>query len=310
MISGRQRYIGLGPEATFGVAVPPEVFFNGSESLTETRARLREPLVFGTRFQPAADAGRLRISGGIEGIHGRPNGIGHLLRAALGVPVTSGAAPYVHTFEPGNANFSPVAALPPYSIEVRRGPGMIQRYAGAQLNQLTLSQSRDDALVISTDWIAKGVASATEATLVHEAGQRFRFAQLSVKRDAAAYKLLEELTVTINNALETEELLDGTDEIAGTAFGDASITIAMTYTFDTPDDYDDFVANVTRPWSFQWDVGPASLELVVPKLNISEWSSPTTGPGRMNVRVSGVAEFDPVAGHNLQAILTNTQATY
>lgn len=310
MISGRQRSIGIGPEATFGTPVAPTVFFNGTESLTEERGRLREPLTFGSRFQQPADKGRLRISGGIEGIHGRPIGIGHLLRAALGAPETEGAGPYVHTFEPGNASFSDVAALPPYSISVKRGPTMIQRYAGGQLNQLTLTQSRDDALVIGTDWIAKGVTDVADTAMVQEAGQRFRFGNFSVERDGAAYKFLEQFGLTINNALETEELLDGSDEIAGTAFGDASVTVNLTATFESAADYADFRDNIARPWAFKWTLGDDSLELSLPRLNVQSWSSAITGPGRQTVAMTGVAEFDAVEGYNLQAVLTNTHESY
>lgn len=310
MISGRQRSIGLGPEATFGTPVPPIVFVNGTESLSEERGRLREPLTFGSRFQQPADAGRLRITGGIEGMHGRAIAIGHLLRAALGEPETDGAGPYTHTFEPGNANFSDVAALPPYSITVKRSPTMIQRYAGGQLNQLTLAQSRDDALVIGSSWIAKGVSNVADTEMVQETTPRFRFGQFSVERDGSPYKLLEDITFTINNALETEELLDGSDEIAGTAFGDASVTVAMTATFDSESDYVDFRDNVTRPWAFKWTAGANSLELIVPRLNVESWGSPISGPGRQTVSLNAVAEFDATEGFNLQAILINDHETY
>lgn len=310
MISGRQRSIGIGPEETFGTPVAPTIFLNGTESISEERGRLRESMVFGSRFQQPADAGRLRISGPIDGIHARPVTIGHLLRAALGEPETEGSGPYIHTFEPGNASFSAVAALPPYSITVKRSPTMIQRYSGGQLNQLTLAQSRDDALVVSTDWIAKGVAGVADTEMVREDGQRFRFGHFAVQRDGADYKFLESINLVINNALETEELLDGTDEIAGTAFGDASVNVSMTATFESEADYADFKDNVTRPWSFKWTLGASSLEIIVPRLNVANWNSATTGPGRQSIQVSGAAEFDAVAGHTLQAILTNTQATY
>src|SRR5690606_21973494 len=99
MSSGRQGSIGIGKETTWGTAVAPSVFYNATESITEERGRLRESMNFGTRSRQPADAGRLRITGAMDGMHARPEGIGHLLRAALGAPQTTGAsAPYTHEF--------------------------------------------------------------------------------------------------------------------------------------------------------------------------------------------------------------------
>lgn len=310
MASGRQGSIGLGAEATFGTAVPPTAFFNGTESITEERARLREPITFGSRALQPADAGRLRISGSLEGMHARPAGLGHLLRAALGEPETAGAGPYVHTFTPASAKFSEVAALPPYSISVRRRSGLIHRYSGGQLNSLTLNQARDAALVVTSSWIAKGVSEVADTEMVQETAPRFRFGQFTVERDGEPFDLLEDFSITIANNLETEELLDGTDEIAGTDFGDSQISLSITATFRDSLNYADFKNNTTKPWTFKWTVGADSLELIIPRFNIDSWSAPIRGPGRMTVAAGGQAEFDAVAGHGFQAILTNTQESY
>lgn len=311
MASGRQGSIGIGKESAWGTSVAPTHFFNGTESISEDRGRLREAITFGSRALQPADAGRLRISGAINGMHARPVGIGHLLRAALGAPATTGTGtPYTHTFVPAATKFSAAAALPPYSITAKRG-SMIHRYSGAQLNRLSLSQPKDDALQLDTDWIAKGVADVTDTVLTQEAGQRFRFQHLSVKRDAATFDTLESLGITIENNLETEELLNGSDEISGTDFGDSAINVEMTMSFQNVADYADFKANTTRPWEFTWTLNAnTSLAIKIPRLNISAFSAPISGPGRITASVSGQGEFDAVAGHGIQVVLKNDTATY
>lgn len=311
MSSGRQGSIGLGKEVTWGTAVAPTVFYNATESITEERGRLREAMNFGTRSRQPADAGRLRISGGMDGMHARPAGIGHLLRAALGAPQTSGAsAPYTHVFTPATAKFSAEAAVPPYSVTVKRG-STIHRYAGAQLNQLTLQQARDEALALTADWIAKSVADVADTALVLETNPRFLFSHLAVERDGVAFPYVEDLTIQVLNNLETEEVLNESDEISATDFGDSEIRVDMTLTFRDAATYADFKTNATKAWAFTWTIDAnTSLAIAVPKLNLESWSAPISGPGRMTVSVGALAEFDATEGHELEITLVNAQAAY
>lgn len=312
MASGRQGSISIGKETTWGTAVPPTAFYNGTEGIQETRERLRESMTFGSRALQPGDAGRLRIAGPVSGMHARPVGIGHWLRAALGAPVTVGTgAPYTHTFVPASTKFSTEAALPPLSATVKRSASVIHRYAGCQVNRLTLAQPKDDALSMDVDLIAKSVASTTDTTIVTEAGPRFRFQQLEVKRATSVFPYLESFELAINNNLETEETLNETDQISAVDFGNSEISLALTATFRDALSYANFTANTTEAWTFEWTIAAGTkLKVSIPRLNIESWSAPISGPGRMTVSMSGQAEHDSVAGHGLQIVLTNDQATY
>jgi hypothetical protein len=310
MPAGRRGSIGLAKEVTWGTGVVPSDFVNATESIRVERGRLREAMTFGSRSRQPADAGRVRITGPINGIHARPAGVGLFLRAALGAPTTTGLGPYVHEFTPAAAQFSAEAPLPPLSFQVKRSADLIERYAGGQLNQLTLRQPKDDALVLDTDWIFKSVAEVGDAVLALPTDARFRYKQLAVLRAGVAFNYVEDLSITINNALETEETLNASDEISAVEFGDSEVGVQMTLAFRSKADYDDFVANATRAWKFTWTNGAATLEVSIPKLNIGQYSVPISGPGRMTVSVQGVAEFDSVAGHELKATLTNDTAAY
>lgn len=314
MATGRQGSIGIGKETAWGTAVAPTQFYNGTESLAEERARLREAITFGTRAMQPADAGRLSISGAISGMHARPGGLGHLLRAALGAPTTTGGpAPFTHVFKPATTKFSTEAALPPYSITVKRSasPAMIQRFAGAQLNRLTLSQPKDDALGVDTDWVAKSVADVADTTLVHDAGARFRFQHLAVLRDGTPFAFLESVSIGIENNLEVEEVLDGTDVISAVDFGDSAVNVDMVCSFRSVADYADFKANTTRPWKFTWTLDAnTSLEVMLPKLNLSSYAPNIGGAGRLTIAMAGQAEHDSVSGYGIQATLKNAVASY
>jgi hypothetical protein len=311
MASGRQGSIGIGKETSFGTGVVPTAFFNATEGISEERGRLREAMNFGTRARQPADAGRLRISGPVSGLHARPANIGHLFRAALGAPVTTGSdAPYSHVFKPVATKFSTEAALPPYSLTVKRSASVIHRYAGGQLNRLVLNQPMDGALSIDTDWIAKSVSAESDTTMALEQGNRFLFKQLAVERDSSAWNYLESLTLTIDNALEIEEVLNESDEISATDFGDSNITVAMTSSFRDALAYADFKDNDPQAWEFEWTNGSAILTIVIPQLNIETWGAPIGGPGRMSVSCQGVAEFNTSAGYEMQVTLVNATASY
>lgn len=312
MPTGRRGSIGWGEEATWGTAVAPTFFVHATESIEEERGRLREDMVFGTRSRQAADPGRLRISGAVNGIHARPAGVGHLLAAAIAPPATTGTDPFTHVYTPTVTNFSTEAALAPYSVTVKRKPGMVHRYSGGQLSRLALRQPRDDALVLDSDWMFKGSSAVSDVTMVLEDAVRFRYRHLSVQRIASPFNFVEDLTITLENGLESEETLNQSDEISAVEFGaNSNIEVEMTLTFRDEDTYNDFRNNAVQAWEFDWEIDADNkLTIAIPRLNIERWSAPISAPGRMTVRVGGVAEFDDDAGHELQATLVNAVSGY
>lgn len=311
MASGRSGSIGIGKETTWGTAVAPTVFVNATEGIAEERGRLRESMNFGTRSRQPADAGRLRIRGPISGVHARPSSLGVFLRAALGAPNTTGSGPYVHTFTPSTTKFSTTAALPPYSLTVKRQGAIIHRYDGGQLNQLTLRQPVDDALVLDTEWLCKGVTpDVSDTTLALEVGSRFRFQHLVISKAATPVNHVESVTITIDNQLDAGETLNTEDEISVVDFGDSIFTVDMTMQFTNDAEYEDFVANATAAWEFKWTNGSHILEIAFPKLNVESWSAPISAPGRMTATVRLVAEFDATATHDMQIKLTNATVSY
>jgi len=312
MATGIQGYIGIGKETDWGTAVASSTFVSATESISEERERLREPMTFGTRSTLPAVEGRTRITGGITGLHARPDLLGVFLRAALGAPVTTGSGPYEHVFEPKTAKHSALAALPPYSVTVQRG-SLRHRYGGGQLNTLTLRQPSDEALAIDTDWIFKNVADVGSAEVIAlETNRRFIFRDLAVTKGGSPFTFLEDLTLTFENQLEAEETLNGSREISSVDFNEKlQVTASMTLTFRDATTYADFKAATTSAWEFKWTSpdGPV-LTIAIPKLQLDTWGAPISGPGRMTVDVTATAEYDSSDGHEVEVTLENSTATY
>lgn len=311
MATGIQGKIGFGAQTDWAVATASTIFFNATESLEEERGRLREEFQFGSRSKPAADQGRLRITGGVEGIHVRPNYVGHMLRAAIGNPVTSGAGPYTHVFTPTAAKFSPLLALPPYTATIHKGDD-VYVHTGGQMNSFTLEQPNDEALSLDTDWIFRDVTPGGPVeTLALEAGSRFLFDHLSITRDGTPFPYVEDFSFSLENALETEEVFDQSRIISAVDFGEQStINVEMTITFRDSTVYNDFRNNTAVAWVFTWQNGPNALVIDLPRLNIESFSAPIEGPGRLTIAVTGVAEFSVASGYDCRISLTNNTATY
>jgi len=310
--TGANAKIGIGPEATWGTAVGSARWLKCQETIAEDRGRLREANPGGgTRSTMPADPGRLRITGGLQDIHVRPAAIGDLFRAAFGAPATVAGPPNVHTFQPAQAKFAAEAALPPYSATIEKGSKVFQ-YSGGQANQLELRQAKDDVLMANLDLIFKNVAAVASEVATLDNGTRFRYGHLAVTKGGVAFPYLEDLTLTVANALDTEETLNGDDVISAVDFNDQlKVTAAMTLTFRDASTYDAFAAGSTDAYVFTWTIDANNiLEITIPKLNIDSWSAPVNGPGRLTIAVQATAEYDAASGYELQAVLTNDVAAY
>jgi hypothetical protein len=310
-MNGTDGSIGIGVEGTWGTGVAPTAFFNAKENITEDRGRLRDDFTFGSRALQPADAGRLRLSGGISDMAVRPAYIGHLLKATIGQPVSVGGPNYTHTFTPQAGGVNVLHPLPPYSMTVRKGTKTL-RYTGGQCGKLELSQAKDGILKVGTDWIFRNVGVVGAPVTVLENAERFRYRHLTVRRAAVAFPFVEDLKISIDNSLATEEVFDGTDTVSAIDFdGVMKCEVGMTITFRNQDTYNDFVANNSAAWEFDWLINANTrLQINMPRLNIEKYSDPISGPGRMTISVTAMAELDSVTGYDVRAILSNNIINY
>ena len=303
--------VGIGQETTYGTAVASSRYLSmASVNITQDRQRLREDFQFGVAGTPQADNGRLRITGNIDGIHARADLLGDLLRGVLGDPVDAGSDPYTHTYTDALAKFSTAAALPPYTVNVHYNT-RIHAYDGGQLTTLTLSQARDQRLLINTGWIFKGVADISSESPTLESNTPFKFSQLTVQRNSVTFTYFEDLTITISAPLETEELLDASDEVTCTErSGPVRVEVSGTVSSKDTTLYTDFTTPTVEDWTFTWSDGTDSLAITLDRLNIEAFGEPINGAGRQTFSVTGVAEYDTSNSRSIQAVLTNSIASY
>lgn len=306
---GALGHIGMGKETAWGTGVAPSVFYPATEEINQEIARLRIEEPHASLAPLASEAGRRSVQGGLKGIPGYTDAIGHLLLAFFGQVSTSGAGPYTHVFSVAD----PVAAdhaRPPYSVQVTKG-SKTRRFVGGQLNRLGLSQSASDYLKFDADLIFKDfVDGLSPATPTFPTDAVFGFRDLAVKRGGSALPVrVEDLSLTLNNNLNPV-LGAGSDRIAAVDQGPVSVEVQMTIEFDDAAIYTDFVGDAANAYEFTWTRGGKSFTIKLYRAVIVSHSDPLSAAGRLTAVVSLAAELDPVSGGFVEATLVNNTAAY
>ena len=301
-------HIGLGKETTWGTGVPPTLFISGSKDVNIEIARMRIEGPHATPAQLKSDAGRKSVRGGMSGIPGYTDAIGHLLRALLGDPSTSGTGPYTHVFDAANGPADRKYARPPYSLQWT-ADGVTRRYVGGQLGQIVFDQRADDYLKLNLDWIFKDHQDGvTEATPTYPTDAVYGFRDLVVKRAGSALGIrVEELSVTINNNLEPVAAT-GSDTIAAVDLGIITAEAQLTLEFNDPNVYNDFINDQAQTYEFVWTKGAKSLTIKFYRAVVASHSQPIPASGRLTAVATLAAELDP-AGF-VDVTLVNDTASY
>jgi len=148
---GRQAYIKLGAETTWGVAAGSTPVDNriNSSSLSRSQERNRKTHLSssGAAFQIDSYDGS-EICGGSISMPMHFEGQGLLLQAALGSVATTGTGPYTHTF-------TPTLTIPSLTIKNQRGSGTSEEFLGCKVASMNLSCEAGGELMGNFEFIAK-----------------------------------------------------------------------------------------------------------------------------------------------------------
>jgi len=233
---------------------------------------------------------------------------GHLLKAMLGAPTTTGVGPYVHEFVSGSA------ALPSLSLEV----GMPEASAffmnmGVRVNSMQLTFARSGGANATLNCIAQGenrAAASAGGTPTIAALTRFNQFQGSVKKDGAQLGNVTGAQLTYTNNLEKIETIrsdgkiDGADPTIAGLTGSIDVRFADTTLIDaatnnTPVELEfGYVIDANRSLIF------TAHEVYLPKPKLS-----ITGPGGVQASFNWQAA-KPNAGQMLTVTLTNDMEDY
>lgn len=320
--SGAQAHLGLAPEVAWGTPVAAAQYLPIiSEGWVTEIEQIKDEGLRG-RYADGDQYPGVARSGGDIAFDVRPVSFGHILRAVLGPPTTTGVNPtYTHTFVPRTTDFSADCPLNPYTLELFRDLGQSHQYAGAVFNALRLEFGASQKLLRATvSGFSKGKPTAIAKTApAYETVEPFRWRHLTFKlgdtiAGAAVLAYLESFGMTITNAVEGTEIAAGaaTDSIGrvdrtGLRVVDVQATLALKDLVE----YDKFLNSTDRALdiTFSMDAN-TSLQIKLPKVRYEAFPVQVGGPGRLSVQVTGKAKYSATDSYDAQMILKNNQATY
>jgi len=303
-------HIGLGKESIWGEGVAPSVFYPATEEINQELARMRIEEPHASVMPLPSEAGRFSVQGGLRGIPGYTDAIGHLLLAFFGQLSTSGSGPYTHVFDVLNGNSGQDHARPPYSVQVTKG-AKTRRFVGGQLNQLKFTQDADNYLKIDADFIFKDFQDGLNpATPIIPSEERFGFRDLTVLKGGSAFPVrVEAAEISLSNNMEPAKGV-GSDRIAAVDQGAVNASAQLTVEFDDQAIYDDFVGGAADSYEFVWTKGGKVLSIKFYRGVIATHSDPLSAAGRLTAVFTVEAEYDPASGKMLDATLVNDTASY
>jgi hypothetical protein len=241
--------------------------------------------------------------------------IGWVLAELFGAPVTTGSAPYTHTFTSGTVQ------IPTTTLERKFGAGAFDGAIGLVLRSLQLPIGADRGYTRAQaqyfaretpDQYGTTLVGATTATPALSA--RVPRAVGAIARDGVALGHILSGDVTMTNLL-------GEDSYHGTRFVDdvqlegrqASINLTGRFKGAALRDLGKIATGAylpgTQTITLTWTLGTMSLTLTIRGVRFARTAPGSGGPGRMDVPLRGRAEVQ-TADPMITAVLVNTQATY
>ena len=260
MPSNLGSYLGLAKEAIYGTPVAP-AFFLAISNPADVHAEVPlQDVPNTTALGPLATEPGIRHGVFNAQAAADPAGIGALLSALFGAPVTTGtAAPYAHAFTPKNAQSGfTFEALDRVAKHV---------LAGGKTNQARLSHTPDGYLQASFDGIGQDKTEpAGAASVVTLPTQFFTQRQLVVTVDGVNVSALSESVDVTLNMPKAGLVGFGQAMVAGvepTGEGDASV--AITLRDDGVDRFTPFLAATPKVVDLKWTISADySLEVNFP----------------------------------------------
>lgn len=234
---------------------------------------------------------------------------GHWLKLLLGVPVTTGAGPYVHTFTSGSDS------LPSMSIETQLPdvPSFEMNY-GQRGNSCQIGLSRSGLLNATIGLVGKGAtdrASATDAGTLAAAlaVTRFRQAIGEIKREGASLGSIVSAELSFTNNLDKVETIQPDGEIEDADPAKFMGTGSVTQRYNSLTLYNDATNGSPVELSFGWAIGAGtSLLFTFPRVFLPRVKTPIDGPNGVQSTANFMASG--ASGAAMTAVLTNDVASY
>jgi len=270
------RYLGLAKEATYGVAVAPNVFMRilGETMKFDPNFVYHRTVEGGRRLQ-TAQAVRQQSAGGIRFMPVYDKGLGEILNMLFGKVTTTNlevGVRWQHVFEPLPTITS--QNMPSYSIEKGLDDIIGERYPGCSVGRLRITANPADFVVMDAEIFGKKPSTQTLAAPAFSAQDYINAGQVVTQTLGGVATKFEQFSVDILGGA-VPVFKPGSKEPDSIDIEPVMVTASFVTRFLSSGDLTDFLNAVQKALVYKWQ-GPAlgasnySLQLDLPKLNFDE----------------------------------------
>ena len=212
ILFAQNSFLRVGEESTWGtkqVTTTQDIrMISSTLQIVQERERTTHLSVPTSGMQSGTFEG-FRNAGGTVDIPAYYDGIGVLIKAALGALASTGSsAPYTHTY-------TPAASLPSLSMQFQRGTNLNnsrEDFTGLKVNTMTISAEAGSEMTISFDLIGKdGETRTTNITSdfpAHDEVLHYEAGSLSLGSSFSPTSLqIRSFELTLSNAIDRRNLL-------------------------------------------------------------------------------------------------------
>lgn len=238
--------------------------------------------------------------------------IGHHLYGLLGVPVTTGAGPFVHTFD---AEDTDAPTFHTFGISHTKIDQHF-RYAGFAYNTLRITAQKQsprqrvvfgllgrDEVKLAATLDAAPVGESADPVVQSWVGE--------VLKDGVIVAAVTQCEFTYTNGFELDqETITGDEWAAGVDEGRIGVNGTLTMRFADATFYDLAKAGTLFDLGLRFTVGTSSLVLTAHNIQLAEDRVPVEGGGPISTQWSFQADKPDVGTPPFQAVLTNDRADY
>lgn len=247
--------------------------------------------------------------------------LGVFLQAALGNASSTkanSADVYTHVFQPSQSDFDAFSAMKPFTIlkDVNAG-GSASLYYDLNAANLELTVANGEYLTAALGVVGGSFRQIANVSPTFYTGKRHKWDQSSIALSDSATNKIQEMTLTIENALEARHTLCGSiypSHIKRTGF--RVIDVSGTLFFDDQREFQAFLAQSERPlvFNFRGDVEISSgyyesLKIEIPSYRLTELP-PANVLGPVEVQFSASARYNTGSATALKITLVNTMTAY
>lgn len=238
ILFAQNSFLRVGEESTWGTEQATTTqdirMISSTLQIVQERERTTHLSVPTSGMQSGTFEG-FRNAGGSIDIPAYYDGIGVLIKAALGaLATTGGSAPYTHTY-------TPASTLPSLTIQFQRGTNLNnsrEDFLGMKVNTMTISAEAGSEMTISFDLIGKDADTRTTNIAsdfpAHDEVLHFEAGSLSLGSSFSPTSLdIRSFELTLSNAIDRRNLL-GSKLTGEPVFTDLR-EVTMTVTCDVTD---------------------------------------------------------------------------